>query len=93
MPFNDAQLSEVTIVLDKRWEDRLQDAVEQLRAAGVQVSSANDDNSVVEGVVATGLIHHLEKMECVDYVRTVFSWVADYPAGDPRDKDGRNRDH
>jgi hypothetical protein len=27
-------------------------------------------------------------MEFVDAVRTTFSYIADYPAGDPRDQDG-----
>ena len=92
MNFNDAQMSDITVVLDKRWESDLEGAVKILKDAGVEVRSADDDNSVVEGVVETAKVHALEKLDCVDYVRTTFTWIADYPAGDPRDQDKVNRE-
>jgi hypothetical protein len=92
MNFNDAQMSDITIVLDKRWENDLAGAVEILKKNGVDVRSADDDNSVVEGVCETSKVHALEKLDCVDYVRTTFTWIADYPAGDPRDQDKVNRE-
>jgi hypothetical protein len=92
MPFNDAQMSDVTIVLDKRWESDLAGAVEILKQHGVNVRKADDDNSVVEGTCETAKVHVLQKLDCVDYVRTTFSWIADYPAGDPRDQDKVNRE-
>jgi hypothetical protein len=88
----DAQMSDVTVVLDKRWENDLAGAVKQLEDAGLQVRSADDDNSVVEGVIESAKVHDLQKMDCVDYVRTTFTWIADYPAGDPRDRDKVNRE-
>ena len=93
MSFNDAQMSDITVVLDKRWEDDLAGAVEILKQNGVDVRSADDDTSVVEGVVETAKVHDLHKLDCVDYVRTTFTWIADYPAGDPRDKDKANREY
>ena len=87
MNFNDAQMSDITVVIDKRWEDNLNGAVEELKKAGVEVRSADDNNSVVEGVCESGKVKELEKLDCVDYVRTTFSWIADYPPGDPRDQD------
>jgi predicted metallo-beta-lactamase superfamily hydrolase len=87
MNFNDAQMSDITVVLDKRWEAALAAAVEELKKAGVEVRSADDSNSVVEGVIESAKVRELEKLECVDYVRTTFSWIADYPPGDPRDQD------
>jgi len=92
MNFHDAQMSDITVVLDKRWESDLEGAVKILKDAGVEVRSADDDNSVVEGVVETAKVHALEKLDCVDYVRTTFTWIADYPAGDPRDQDKVDRD-
>jgi hypothetical protein len=92
MNFNDAQMSDITIVLDKRWENDLAGAVEMLKQHGVEVRSADDDTSVVEGVCETAKVHALEKLDCVDYVRTTFTWIADYPAGDPRDQDKVNRE-
>jgi hypothetical protein len=92
MNFHDAQMSDVTVVLDKRWESDLEGAVKILKEHGVDVRNADDDNSVVEGVVESAKIHALEKLDCVDYVRTTFTWIADYPAGDPRDQDKADRD-
>lgn len=92
MSFHDAQLSDITVVLDKRWADDLAGALAILKQNGVQVRSADDDTSVVEGVVETCKVHDLQKLDCVDYVRTTFSWIADYPAGDPRDLDKVDRE-
>ena len=87
MNFNDAQMSDITVVLDKRWEENLAGAVEELKKHGMEIRNADDDNSVVEGVVESAKVKDLEKLDCVDYVRVAFSWIADYPPGDPRDQD------
>jgi hypothetical protein len=92
MNFHDAQMSDITVVLDKRWEDKLADAVEQLKKHGVEIREASDDNGVVDGVIETAKVHELQKLDCVDYVRTTFSWIADYPPGDPRDLDKVSRE-
>ncbi|HEY7118845.1 MAG TPA: hypothetical protein VH475_19810 [Tepidisphaeraceae bacterium] len=92
MNFNDAQMSDITVVLDKRWENDLAGAVEILKQNGMEIRSADDDTSVVEGVIESSKIHALEKLECVDYVRTTFTWIADYPPGDPRDQDKVERE-
>jgi hypothetical protein len=84
----DANITEVVVVLDKAYEEKLAEAVEKLKAIGMEVFRADDDNSVVEGQVETYKIHEMEKLDCVDYVRKVFSYDANYPPGDPRDRDG-----
>ena len=88
MRMADANVSDIVVVLDKRWEEKLHDAVETLKKCGMEVSNADDDNSVVEGLIETYKVHELEKLDCVDYVRKVFSYDANYPPGDPRDRDG-----
>ena len=87
MNFHDAQMSDITVVLDKRWESDLEGAVKMLKDAGVEVRNADDDNSVVEGSVETYKLHALEKLDCVDYVRKVMSYDVNFPPGDPRDRD------
>jgi hypothetical protein len=84
----DANISDIVVVLDKRWEDKLADAVAILKQQGMEVRDADDDNSVVEGTIESYKLHELEKLDCVDYVRRVFSYDANYPPGDPRDRDG-----
>jgi hypothetical protein len=87
MTHRDAYMSDVTVVLDKRWENDLPAAIKKLEEAGLSVREADDNNGVVEGVIEHRKVHDLEKLDCVDYVRTTFSWIADYPKGDPRDLD------
>ena len=84
----DAIISDIVVVLDKAYEERLADAVATLKSCGMEVRSADDDNSVVEGTIDDCRVHELEKLECVDYVRKVFTYYANYPPGDPRDRDG-----
>jgi hypothetical protein len=87
-PFVDAIISDILVVLDPAYEARLADALTMLKSAGMEIRSADDDNSVVEGTIEEALVHGLEKLECVDYVRKVFTYYANFPPGDPRDRDG-----
>ena len=84
----DAIVSDIVVVLDKRWENNLAEAVQILKDSGMEIRNADDDNSVVEGSIDAGKVHDLEKLDCVDYVRRVFTYEANYPPGDPRDRDG-----
>jgi len=83
----DAYVTDVVVVLDKAYEERLKEAVAKLKDAGMQIENADDDNSVVEGTINTSNVAALEKLDCVDYVRKVFTYEANYPPGDPRDVD------
>ncbi len=88
----DAEITEMIVVIDKRWEDKLQEAVEQLKAVGMEIFTVDDDKSVIEGSAESNKVAGIEKLECVDYVRRVMTYIADYPPGDPRDKDGVEED-
>jgi hypothetical protein len=85
----DAIISDIVVVLDKAYESRLTDAVAMLKATGMEVRSADDDNSVVEGTIDASRVHDLEHLVCVDYVRKVFTYNANFPPGGPRDRDGQ----
>lgn len=84
----DANISDIVVILTRTYEARLPEAVQQLKNSGMEVARADDDNSVVEGSIDSSRLHELEKLDCVNYVRRVFSYDANYPPGDPRDKDG-----
>ena len=84
----DATYAEIVVILDGAFEERMIDAVEMLKAAGMTVDIANDDNSVVHGQIELEKVHALEGLDCVDYVRKVFTYHASFPPGDPRDRDG-----
>ena len=84
----DAVYAEIVVILDAAYEQRLGGAVEMLKRAGMTVESADDDESVVCGQIDVANLHALEQLECVDYVRRVFTYDANVPPGDPRDRDG-----
>ena len=84
----DCNITEIIVILDKAFENDLAGAVKMLKEAGMRVVAMDDDNSVVEGDINTENLAALEKLPCVDYVRKVFSYDANFPPGDPRDRDG-----
>lgn len=79
----DARISDVMVTLDKRFKNG--EAIEQLKKAGLEIADPGDGQAVIEGLIDVNKVRDLEKLDCVDYVRTVFTYWADYPAGDPRD--------
>ena len=85
----DAYLSDVVIMLEELTTEQTNECVEQLKKAGLEVSRVDDDRSVVEGTIETSKAHDLKHVTHVRYVRTVFTYEANYPPGDPRDRDGR----
>jgi len=60
---------DVTVILKQAYKDKMPEAVEQLKKAGLEVRSADDNNSVIEGSLETCNVHSLEKCDCVQYVR------------------------
>lgn len=93
MNHRDAEVADIVVCLTAAYADRLDEAIARLKQTGMDVFSADDSNSVVEGVIDTDRLGELNKLDCVSYVRTVFVYVADYPPGDPRDRDGVLREH
>src|SRR4051812_41709196 len=41
----DANISDIVVVLDKRWENDLNGALDHLKKCGMEVATADDDNS------------------------------------------------
>jgi hypothetical protein len=88
MNHHDAEMSEVVVVLDDLTDEQTQEVVKQLQAAGLQVSDVDNDQSTVDGTIDAQKVHDLKHVPHVRYVRSVMTYTADYPPGDPRDKDG-----
>jgi hypothetical protein len=86
---SDASYSEVVVMLDELTTEETATVVELLRAAGLEVSGVNDEQSVVEGTIESMKVHDLKSVQRVRYVRTVFTYEANFPPGDPRDRDGQ----
>jgi hypothetical protein len=83
----DAAITDVVVILDGKWTNRIPEAEAALKSVGMTIDNADDTNGVVEGSIDAYKAHELEKLDCVDYVRKVFTYYADYPRGDPRDED------
>jgi hypothetical protein len=88
MKHRDASMSDITIVLRPEFGDRIDEVVKRLNDAGVGIANVNSDVGAIEGSIESNRVHEIERMDCVDAVRTTFTYIADYPAGDPRDQDG-----
>ena len=87
MNHHDAEIADVVIVLSDRGQEPLDDAIGRLKAAGLEIVDTNADEGVVEGSIDADKVHDLKKVPGVSYVRSVFTYTADYPVGDPRNKD------
>lgn len=88
MNHKDAEITDVMVVLDCGDAAKVQAVVAQLCALGLAVDNLDTENNVVEGSIASDRLDGLKHVECVRYVRPIFSYTADFPPGDPRDKDG-----
>jgi len=89
---SDAEITEIVIVLSAPYENRMAEAVEKLKAAEMEIDRTDDENDIVEGTIESCKLDALRNLECVNYIRTVMTYIADYPPGDPRNKDGPEDD-
>ena len=89
---SDAEITEIVVVLTATYENKMADAVAKLKAAGMEIDRTDEENDIVEGTIESIKLDALRKLECANYVRTVMTYIADYPKGDPRDKDGPEDD-
>lgn len=87
MAHYDAEISQVVVVLQASKDCRLEESVQKLQSIGLEVDDIVEEDCVVNGEIETYKIADLQKLDCVTTVRTVMTYIADYPVGDPRDKD------
>ena len=85
---SDGYFSDVVVMLEELSSEQTHVVVERLRQAGLEVSRVNDDQSIIEGTIEASRAHDLKDLPSVRYVRAVFTYLADFPPGDPRDRDG-----
>lgn len=81
-------MSEIVAVIDDAHSEDLDSMVKTLNDHGVEVSNINRSEGVIEGLVDSAKVKEIDDLPGVDYVRTVFTYAANYPPGDPRDRDG-----
>jgi hypothetical protein len=88
MDHNDAEMADIVVVMDDGGDAaKLDSLAAALRGMGITVEEVDHDNGVIEGTSKSEQVAAIQKIPGVKYVRKVFEYVADYPAGDPRDQD------
>jgi len=87
MNHHDAEIADVVLVLDCQGQEAVDEAMGRLKALGLEVVDANPEEGVIEGSIDAAKVHELKGVPGVSYVRSVFTYTADFPKGDPRDKD------
>ena len=88
MNHRDEEITDVVVVLDTQRAQSIQDACEALKLVGLAIDEIKDEEGVIEGSICADKVPHLKSVIGVAYVRSVFTYTADYPVGDPRDLDG-----
>jgi hypothetical protein len=90
--YQDAFISDIVATVEETPDRSFDKVVADLTGAGVQIASADKDGCVIEGTTDAAKVRGLEDIPGIKYVRTVFTYVADYPPGDPRDLDKVGRE-
>ena len=88
MNHHDAEITDVIVVLDCRDQKAVDDSVAKCKSLGMEVTDINVEEGVIEGSIESARVSELKSCPGVSYIRSVFTYIADYPASDPRDKDG-----
>jgi len=88
----DAYVSDVVVVVESGSEQSFEDVLAKSKSLGLDVREVRKDDYVFEGSIDCSKLVLLDKLPGVKYVRSVFTYVADYPPGDPRDLDQVHRE-
>lgn len=78
-----AEMTDVVVVLDNGIDGAAEATRQRLAEAGLEVSSVDADNGVIEGSVETGRLPQIKAVPGVCYVRNVFSYMAEHDSFDP----------
>lgn len=72
-------ISDVMIIVDPKFDGDMADFQSRLRKLGLKITSQNTDEGMIEGTIESAKLAQLRKVEGVDALRTVFTYV-DQPA-------------
>lgn len=91
--YQDAYISDIIVVVAESPENPFDKVLGQVKQMGMQVESAKEDEGVIEGTVDAAKVKAIDDLPGVEYVRSIFTYIADYPPGDPRDQDKVAREY
>lgn len=78
------EMSDVLVVLNSAWEDRIDQIVSTLRSMGMEIDGVDREDGVIEGTVSSDKLAGIKNLKGVDYVRSVFNYVAEEAVDDPQ---------
>lgn len=87
MNHHDAEIADVVLVLDCQGQEAVDRAMAGLKAIGLEIVDTNPDEGVIEGSIEAAKVHDLKTVAGVSYVRSVFTYTAEFPKGDTGDQD------
>ena len=82
MPVEEKEISDIEIVLKAECDGRDDEVLGQLRGVGLEVVNFIADEGVVEGTLPADRVDALKKLDCVAYVRNVFTYIAESGDGE-----------
>jgi len=83
-----AEIADVVIVLMTRDQDSIESGYRPVQSLRVGSGGHQPDEGVIEEASTPAKVHDLKSVPGVSYVRSVFTYTADYPEGDPARPDG-----
>jgi hypothetical protein len=85
MAARDAYMCDVIVIPTDAAADHIEELTRELATAGLDVRGIDQSQCAIEGTINAAKVRELEHHVGVQYVRCVYSYIADYPVGDPRD--------
>jgi hypothetical protein len=83
MARSDVDVSDIVVVADDGNDAaKLDQLAATLKTMGVTVESVDHDNGVIEGTAPTAQVAAIKKLPGVNYVRSVYNYVAESRGGD-----------
>ncbi len=87
MNHRDALISEVIVVVDATPDNQFQAILTSVALVGLEIDDSNPNNGSIGGTIDSNRLPELRAVNGVKYVRITMEYIADFPAGDPRDLD------
>jgi len=79
----DEEVSDIVVVVDDGNDaSKLDQLAATLKTMGVNVETVDHDNGVIEGTAPTAQVAAINKLPGVNYVRSIYNYIAESQAGE-----------
>jgi hypothetical protein len=77
METNETEVSDIFVVLKKLCADRMDQSADELRKLGMEITSVDPDDGVVEGTLPADKLVDVKSCKCVEAVRIDFTYISE----------------